>query len=194
MSKTTVLSPEFRVSYPKVFKPEKNDLNGQMEFSLVCLFPLGADLSVLKAAAKAAVIEKWGENENDWPKNLRLPFRDQADREKTDPATGDKFMPDGYVKGAFFMNPKSQQRPGIVDASLQDIIDETDFYAGCYARAQIRFKAYDQKGNRGVGAYLQHIQKLRDGESFGSRTTAASAFGAPAGAGQSSATGAGMFD
>jgi hypothetical protein len=164
---TQVNTPEFRVSYPKVFKPERNDLNGKDEFSLVALFAKDADLSTLKAACKAAGENKWGTDTKKWPKNLRLPFRDQAEREKEDD-NGDAFMPDGYVKGAMFLNLKSQKRPGLVDANLQDVLDENDFYGGCYARAQVNAAAYDQKGNAGVSLYVNHIQKLRDGESFGS--------------------------
>lgn len=167
MTDTQVLTPEFRVSYPKVFKPERNDLNGRDEYSLVALFPKGADLSKLKAACKAACEKKWGADPKKWPKNLRDPFRDQGEREKEDD-DGNKYMPDGYVKGAVCINLKSTKRPGLVDAQLQDIIDDSDFYGGCYARAQVNAAAYDQKGNTGVSLYVNHIQKLRDGESFGS--------------------------
>lgn len=172
-NETQVLTPEFRVSFPKVFKPERNDLSGQDEFSLVALFAPGADLSKLKAAAKAACEKKWGTDQKKWPKNMRLPFRDQGERAKTDD-DGNEYLPDGYVAGATFMNLKSKKRPGLVNAQLQDIIDETDFYGGCWARAQVNAYAYDNKGNAGVSFGLNHIQKLKDGESFGSAARNAS--------------------
>lgn len=189
-NETQILTPEFRVSFPKVFKAERNDLNGQDEFSVVALFPLGADLSKLKAAAKAACEKKWGTDQKKWPKNLRLPFRDQADREKEDD-DGNKYLPDGYVAGAIFMNLKSKKRPGLVDAKLQDIIDESDFYGGCYARAQVNAYAYDNKGNAGVSFGLNHIQKLRDGESFGAAARNASDVFEAVG---DSSTAGGVFD
>lgn len=167
MTDTQVLTPEFRVSYPKVFKAERNDLNGKDEFGLVALFKKGEDLANLKAAAKAACEKKWGADPKKWPKTLRDPFRKQDDREKEDD-DGNAFMPDGYEKGAFYINAKSQKRPGLVDAKLQDIIDENDFYGGCYARAQVNAYAYETKGNAGVAFGLNHIQKLREGEPFGS--------------------------
>jgi hypothetical protein len=139
---TQVLSPEFRVAFPKVFKAERNDLNGKDEFSVVALFAKGADLSKMKAAAKAAAEKKWGADPKKWPKNLRDPFRDQGDREKEDD-DGNAYLPAGYEKGAFYLNLKSTKRPGLVDAKVQDIIDETDFYGGCYARAQVNAFAYD---------------------------------------------------
>ena len=46
-----VTTPEFRVSFPVVFKPKKNDLSGEDEYSIVALFPKGADLTALKNAA-----------------------------------------------------------------------------------------------------------------------------------------------
>lgn len=158
------MTPEFRVSYPHVFKPQKNDLSGEMEYSLVALFPKGADLSKLKEAAQQAIVDKWGADKSKWPSNLRSPFRDQGERKK------DGVLPAGYEEGAVFINMKSKQKPGVVDQNVQDIIDETQFYAGCWARATVRAYAYDQKGNRGVAFGLRNIQKLRDGEPLGGRT------------------------
>lgn len=165
-----VLTPPFRVSYPNVFKPRHNDLNGKDEYSVVALFKKGEDLSALKKAAEAAVIEKWGSDKSKWPTNLRSPFRDQKERAK------DGALPAGYEEGAIFINLKSSQRPGVVDQKVQDIIDESDFYAGCYARATIGAYAYDQKGNRGVAFGLGNIQKVKEGEPLGNRTKATDDF------------------
>ena len=167
-----IVTPEFRVSYPNVFKAKKNDLNDKMEYSLVALFKKGADLSKLKKLAHEACVKKWGADEKKWPKNLRSPFRDQGDREKTNDDTGQTFMPDGYEKGAFYLNLKSSQKPGVVDKNVQPILDESEFYAGCWAVASINAFAYSQKGNSGVSFGLQNIQKVREGEPFSARTKA----------------------
>lgn len=185
---SNVITPEFRVSYPKVFQPEKNDLNGQMEYTLTALFKKGEDLSRLKKAAEEACEKKWGKDKAKWPKNLKNPFRDQGEKEKEIETVEKKkivgedgvskivevkviklVMPVGYEKGAMFLNLKSKQRPGIVDQQMNDIIDPVEFYGGCYARASIQASAYDQKGNKGVSFWLQNLQKIRDGESFGGR-------------------------
>lgn len=192
MTDTQCITPEFRVSYPKVFRPERNDLNGKDEYSLVALFPKGADLSKLKAACKAACEKKFGTDPKKWPKNLRDPFRDQGEREKEDD-DGNTYMPDGYVKGAVMLNLKTQKKPGLVNARNEDILDDADFYGGCYARAQVNAAAYNEKGNAGVSLYLNHIQKLRDGESFGSAPrNAADVFEAVDEA--SGSAGGGLFD
>lgn len=161
-----VLTPVFRVSYPAVLKPKHNKLNDKMEYSVVALFPKGADMSNLKKAAQAALVEKFGADQKKWPKNLKTPFRDQGEKEK------DGALPSGHEKGAIFMNLKSTQKPGVVNEQVEDIIDESDFYAGCFARATVRAYAYSQAGNAGVNFGLANIQKVKDGDPFGSRTRA----------------------
>lgn len=176
-----VITPEFRVSYPTLFKPKKNDLNNQMEYSVVALFKKGENLDKLKAAAQEACEKKWGKDKAKWPKTLRSPFRDQADRAKTNEETGKEYLPDGYEAGAFYLNLKSTTRPGVVNQAVKEITEESgDFYAGCYAYASLSCYAYDQKGNKGVAFGLQNIQKSRDGEPFGGRTKATDDFAAVA--------------
>lgn len=164
------LTPYFRVSFPNVFKPKRNDFNGKDEYSLVALFPKGADLSVLKAAAQEAITKKWGADKSKWPSNLRTPFRDQAERAKN--VDGKMILPSGHEEGAIFMNLKSTQRPGLIDKDKQEIIDEADFYSGCWARASVNAFAYDQKGNRGVTFGLMNLQKVKDDAPLGKRTRA----------------------
>lgn len=171
-----VITPKFRASYPQVFRAKLNDLNGKQEYSIVALFKKGEDLSVLTAQIAAAAAEKWGADKSKWPKGLRNPLRDQAEKEK------DGKLPDGYEAGAFFISLKSQQRPGLVDENRQAIIDESDFYAGCFARAQVRAFAYDQKGNKGVSFGLQNLQKMGEGDPLSGRQKAEDAFEAVAGA------------
>jgi hypothetical protein len=67
--------------------------------------------------------------------------------------------------------------------SNNDIINEADFYPGCYARATVRPFWYDTAGNKGVAFGLQNIQKLADGEPLGGRVVASKEFEpvAPAG-------------
>jgi hypothetical protein len=155
-----VLTPKFRVSFPNVFRPGKSmQVGAEPKYSITMLFEKGADLTPLKQAAHNAVVEKWGTDQTKWPKNLRNPFRDQ----------GEKEFP-GYEAGAIFISASSKQKPGLVDAKVQDIIEEHQFYPGCYARATVRAFAYDQAGNRGVSFGLQNIQKLADGEPLGGRT------------------------
>jgi hypothetical protein len=173
---SNVMTPEFRASYPQVFKAKKNDLNGKDEYSVVALFPKGANLDALKTAAQAAIVEKWGADKSKWPQRLKSPFRDQGEKAKN--VEGKQVMPAGHEAGAIFLTLKSSQRPGVVDQSVQPIIDETQFYAGCWARATVRAYAYDQKGNQGVAFGLQNIQFVRHGDPLGGRSRAEDDFSA----------------
>lgn len=170
-----ILTPAFRVSYPKVFKPEMNKLSGKEEYSLVALFKKGEDLTALKKIVKETVEKKWGTDEKKWPKNLRLPFRDQADLEKENDE-GKTFMPAGTEKGAVFMNLKSVQRPQLIGHDRQDIIDQSEFYAGCWARVSLSVYAYSQAGNNGVNFGLQNIQKVGNGDPLSGRPKAQDEF------------------
>lgn len=167
-SSTKAMTPEFRVAFPSVFQARKNDLNGKDEFSVVALFPKDADLKPLHLAAQAALVAKFGPDKKKWPTKMRSPFRDQGDRAKNE--NGKEVLPQGYEKGLTYLTLRSQQKPGVVDKDVQEIIDTSEFYGGCWARASINAYAYDIKGNRGVSFGLGNLQKVKDGDAFGNRT------------------------
>jgi hypothetical protein len=164
-AKKNVMTPKFRVSYPYVFKPQKPmQPGGEEKYGVTMLFPKGADLTALKQEAARACIEKWGADKTKWPTNMRSPFRDQ--KEKVDKAGK---IQTGHEAGAIFITATSKAQPGLVDSANQSLLQEKDFYAGCYARATVRAFAYDKAGNRGVSFGLQNVQKLSDGEPLGGR-------------------------
>lgn len=174
MGNPTCLTPEFRASYVYIVRPNKPMQPGQEpKYSITMLFALGTDLSSLMKLAEACVIAKFGEDKTKWPKGMRNPFRNQKEKDK-----------EGYVPGAIFVTATSATQPGLVDGNLQDIIEEKDFYSGCYARAQVTAFYYDKAGNKGVSFGLNHIQKLKDGPPLSGRGIPQDAFtpveGAPA--------------
>jgi len=170
----TITTPKFRVSYPNVFEPRYNQLSKQNEYSCVALFPKATDLAVLKKAAKEAAESLWGPDQTKWPKKMRPILKNQEDLAKD--VNGKQVMPAGTEAGAFYLNLKSKDKPGLVDQATNPIFEKNDFYAGCYARAVVNVKAYEQAGNTGISFYLQHIQKMADGEPLGSRVRAEDAF------------------
>lgn len=161
----SLITPKFRASYPNVFKPELNQLSKKEEFSITALFPKAADLTALKNAAQEAIIKTWGEDKTKWPPNLRTPFRDQAERKK------EGVLPAAHEEGAIFMKFKSKSKPGVVDESVQKIIDEAAFYPGCWAVASVNAYTYDQAGNKGVAFGLNNVQKVGDDEPLGGKTS-----------------------
>ncbi len=147
-----IVTPEFRLSYPNLFTPKEGKKPGDRpKFELNMLFPKTADLSLLKAAAEAAVKEKYGDKKP----MLRNPFRD-----------GDEAPYDGYA-GHIYVRAWAYDRPGLVDQSVQPIVEQSVLYAGCYCRAAIRAFVYENPENKGISFWLMHVQKLRDGAPFG---------------------------
>lgn len=161
-----VTTPQFRVAFASVFTPQTTEREDGTEskpkYSLVMIFDEDTDVSKMEKLAKAAAKEKWGDK---IPRSARVsPFRDGGEKE-------DEGI-EGFEEGMQFATASTFFRPGIVDKDLNPILDQEDFYSGCYARATIVAYAYDQKGNKGVAFGLQNIQKLKDGESLTGRTSA----------------------
>lgn len=174
-------TPEFRVSYPWVFEAQEPlQPGGPKKFSVVMLFRTKADpkkpqekvvdITPLKQAAMAVVVAKLGPDQAKWPKGLRIPFRDGKEKDT-----------DGYGDGIIFVSASSKRRPGLVDKNLQAILEPSEFYGGCYARATIAPFYYDRAGNRGVSFGLRNVQKLRDGDPFSGGKAAEDDFDAIAG-------------
>lgn len=167
---TKVITGKVRGSYVKVFKAELNDLSGNMEFSMQLLIPKTDKQTVgaIQGAIKAALSKKFnGKAPNTW----RNPLRD-GDTETRDDGSP---MPDAY-KGHFFVNVKSKEKPGIVDANRNDVIDSNAFMSGDYCRVSMNAYGYDQKGNKGVAFGLQNVQVLAKGEPLGGRSRAEDEF------------------
>lgn len=152
---STKLTPVGRVSFPNLYKAQS--INGSdPKYDLTLLFDKATDLSVLKEAAEQAAKDKWGDK---IPKNLRSPFRDGGEKDL-----------DGY-DGKTFVRFSSKQRPGVVDAKKEPIEEDSGrVYAGMFARVSFTVYAYDTQGNKGVSFGLNNVQKIGDGEPFGTRS------------------------
>ena len=85
---------------------------------------------------------------------------------------GDGVRPGGdpfgaECRGHYVITVSSKQKPTIVDIAGRDILDAAEVYSGCYGRASINFYGYNSAGKKGISAGLLAIQKLYDGEPFG---------------------------
>lgn len=170
------ISPEGLVLFEAVFSPWKGKdakPDAKPRYTLALAFAPNADLAQLKALVKDCAVAKWGQT---LPRKLRSPFIDYENYEH------ELFKP-----GMILIRPNSIQRPGVVDARVQPIIEPADFYAGCYARVSVHAYAYDTPENKGVSLGLDNVQKLRDGDPIGrTRSKPEDDFGAPTGGGGSS--------
>lgn len=151
-----LVTPIFRGAFLTLYTPVKmkDDPDAKKKYSVKAVFEPGADLTVLKKAAQAALVEKWG---NDVPKNVRSPFRLNSDLDN--PIQG---VADDAVIVSF--SAAEGKAPGVVGPDLREITDSVECYAGAYYRANFGAYAYNKKGNKGVAFGLNNIQKVRDGE------------------------------
>ena len=164
---TKVVTGKVRFSYVNIFKA-RSFTPGQDEKYSICLLIDKKDkatLSKIKTAIEAAkrqgIADKWG---GKLPANLKLPLRD-GDAERADEAP--------EYEGMYFLNANSNQKPGIVDKDLNEILDPTEVYSGCYGRASINFFPFNSNGNKGIAVGLNNIQKLEDGEPLGATRASA---------------------
>lgn len=185
-----IITPKFRVSFSHVFEPQYNKLSKQHEYSLDAVFDDDEDLSMLKNAAEQAMKKKFGDDKDAWPKQWRSPFKKKQDRVRK----GTQQRYDGYEGEGVYLTLKTKERPQIVDANKQEIIEPSEFYPGCWARASVNVYAYDNAGNRGVNFGLNNIQKLKDDTPFGNRTTAEMDFESVAGNESSSNSASDLFN
>lgn len=163
---TKVIIP-CRFSYLHCWEPDSVN-GGDPKYSVSAIIRKDdtSTVNAIKAAieqAKKDSVGKWG---GKIPANLKMPLRD-----------GDIDHPDDEnYRGCYFINCNSRQAPQVVDSKVNPILDQSEVYSGCYGNISVTFFGYNSSGNRGVGAGLGNIQKIRDGESLGGRTNAADDF------------------
>lgn len=157
----TVVTPTVRLSFPVLFKPRKvNENDATAKFSATLLFDAKAqktkEFKRLQQEVEAVIEEKWGA---DRPKKLKLPFLTTDDFDK---------VPDGYTDDMVIVRTNTVQAPGVVDRQNQPILNESDIYPGCYVRAAVHAYGWEHRtGGKGVSIGLDHVQFVKDGESFG---------------------------
>lgn len=159
-----------RLSFAHLFEPRANDDGTRGKYG-ACLLIDKSDEETARCVRKAVeaakargLREKWG---GKMPKKLMLPLQDGDERE------------DGREEfaGHWYLNAKSASRPGVVDRNLAPIVDAEEIYSGCYVLASLSFFPYAANGNNGVGASLDNVMKVKDGEALGGKPAAEADFG-----------------
>lgn len=143
-----------RFSYLQVFEARAMQEGQTKKFSVSLIIPK-KDKKTLKAIKKAINEAKEIGKSSKWggkiPKTLKLPLRDGEERE------------DEVYEGMMFVNANSVKRVGVVDADLNEIIEQDEIGSGDYGRASITFYPYNSNGSKGIACGLQGVQKLKDG-------------------------------
>lgn len=173
LSTKVITGPNTRFSYLNVFEPKAMSDGAVPKYSASLIIPKSDKKTVeaIRAAIKAAYekdADKIKGNGKSLPtlSQLNTPLRDGDDQRPDDEA----------YKNSYFINAKSNTKPGVVDAGRKYIMDRSEVYSGCYGRASITFFGYNVNGNKGIGANLNNIQKLKDGEPLGGRASAEADF------------------
>lgn len=168
MNRTKVVTGTVRLSYANVWEPKS--INGGTEKYSVSLIIPKSDKKTIDAINKAvdAAIEegiaKFGGKKPN-KAAIKLPLRD-----------GDTERDDEAYANSYFVNANSTTPPQIVDQNVNPILNRSEVYSGVYARVSINFYAFNTNGNKGVACGLGNIQKVRDGQPLGNRSSASDDF------------------
>ena len=154
-----VITGKVRLSFTKnVFTPdEKNSYSIMIlidKKDKETLAKINGAIEKFKTDPKAVTI--WGSK---FLASFKTPLRDgDTDRDT------EKYP---EYKGNYFVNANTYNKPSVVDAKMNDIIDKSELYSGCYGRVSIMPSAYNVDGNKGIKFYLNNVQKLAEVEPLG---------------------------
>lgn len=163
-----ITGPDTRWSFANVWEA-KSINGGAPKFSVSLIVPKSDTKTVAKI--KAAIEAAYHDGESKLKGNgksvppltsIKTPLRD-GDLERPD---------DPAYANAYFINANSATAPGIVDADRNIILTRSEVYSGVYGRASINFYAFNSNGNRGIACGLNNLQKVRDGEPLGGKSSA----------------------
>lgn len=166
-SLTKVITGKVRLSYVNVF-----ELNDKGKYSVCLLIPKGDKATLEKVKIAIEAVKADAKSTTTWGgkhlASFKSPLRDgdtERDLEKSP-----------EYKGHYFINCNTSKKPDVVDTALNPIMDKSEVYSGCYARASINFYAFNVDGNKGIAAGLNNVQKLGDGDRFGGGSRASDDF------------------
>ena len=163
---TKCVTPEFRANYAHVWE-KHTDQHGNEKFSLSMIFPAEADLSGIKKCIANAMENQYGSDKKKWSKKAKESIKELL-------MSGNEERPDdeAYVDSTF-IGAKSDNKVGVVEivnGAVEPIMDQEEFYSGCYARAAVRF--YVPKKFDRVCCALDNVMKTAEGDPLGGKSNA----------------------
>ena len=161
---TKVVTGKIRFSFVNIWEAKEPQGGGDPKYSITLLIPKADTMTLGKI--KAAMAEA---RENFCKRNgaNALPQKPVHTMHDGDGMrdNGEEFGPE--CKGHYVITVSSKQKPVIVDNTGNPITDPGEVYSGCFGRASINFFGYSKNGKKGISAGLLAVQKLHDGEPFG---------------------------
>lgn len=158
-----LITGRVRFSYANVFKPKAMEEGSPEVYSVSLLIPKKdkEQVAKIKRIQDEVARELWGAKV---PSKFKYELlRDGDDKEQPEYADH------------WYINAKSEVKPGIVDADTEPILSMDEFYSGCYGRAHLTVFAFDNKFGKGISCRLENLQKLADGEPLGAERISAEA-------------------
>jgi len=153
MAASGIITPYATLSFAHLFTPRPRAEGGEPVYSCSLLFSKTDQQTPEYKALQVACMNLAKER---FPgmqvRNLRLPFRDAAEK-------AGQYQ--GYEPGVMYVSPWSKLKPGIVDIRLQDVLDPAEVWAGQTVRAYLSPFAWTNSGKSGVSFGLQHIQIVK---------------------------------
>lgn len=165
---------DVRFSYCSLFQPVSRQ-GGDPKYSTTVLVPkpnVAAKAAIdqaIQEAIQAGTAKSWG--------GVRPPRPAICvhDGDGGRPSDGQPFGEE--CRGCWVFTASSKEPPFLVDAQMQRIIDPREVYSGMWGNVSVSFFPYNSNGKKGVGCYLNGVQKVRDDEALGGhRVTAEQAF------------------
>ncbi len=161
---TKVVTGKVRLSYCQLFEPKAVNDGDTPKYSVTLLIPKNDTATVQKIRAAIKEAADAFRKKNGAQALPAQPIDPIHDGDGVKPSSGEPYGPE--CKGCYVIATSSTQKPVVVDAFKNDVTDPAEVYSGCYGRASINFYGYNNR-KKGVGCGLLAIQKLSDGEPFG---------------------------
>lgn len=168
MSKKIMLR-NVRLSYEHIFNPTKFDDSSEPKYSATLIIPKDhPDLPVVKRAMLEAGKETFPEafGGKTWPKGYSCGLKD-ADVE-TDSMGEILAEKNEAYKNSYTLEANSSHRPITLNRNKAAVTeDDGIIYSGCYVNVSLGIGGYTfGKVKKGVKAYLNGVQFVKDGERF----------------------------
>jgi Protein of unknown function (DUF2815) len=167
MEQQSVVLRDVTIVYPNVFKPtvpKGSNPDATPAYSVTVLLPPGYDMTELNQILFTAATRTFGSDAARFIQSgvIKSPYRNQAEKA----ALGKEGF--SAEPGAKYINVKSERQPGVVDQTLQPVLDPTKVYGGKVCNVQVSAFAWNHPtGGKGVSFSLQNIQLVRDGPRLG---------------------------
>lgn len=159
-----VVLKNVRISYEHLNSPYAQNPGQEPKYSATILVPKSsaenrAKIDTAIAAATERARAKFG---NAFPAAPKISVHDG---DGTRPSDGQPFGEE--CRGCWVFTASSKQRPEVVDAGVQPILNPAEIYSGMYANVGVTFFGYNAPQNKGIGVGLETVQKIADGEPLG---------------------------